>query len=114
MLERHNGIELDPEGAFVYYADAQATVEALQRQVMHLDKTLADVYAQRDGLQRERDVLRRQVDTQRRTIQRYQASHDEHTQLQALVRALPVVGGDIELDIYGYVWAGRVLSLIHI
>lgn len=89
-------------------ADAQATVEALQRQVMHLDKTLADVYAQRDGLQRERDVLRRQVDTQRRTIQRYQASHDEHTQLQALVRALPVVGGDIELDIYGYVWAGRV------
>ena len=29
-MERHNGIEPDPEGAFVYYADAQATVEALQ------------------------------------------------------------------------------------
>lgn len=35
-MERHNGIEPDPEGAFVYYADHQQTVERLEQQVAQL------------------------------------------------------------------------------
>ena len=77
-MERHNGIEFDPEGAFVYYDDAQRALDAerekvkeymtnyvplkaledveaqlatLQAQAKQLDRTLADVYQQRDGLQ---------------------------------------------------------------
>jgi len=34
-------------------ADAQATIAALQAQLTQLDRTLADVYAQRDGLQKD-------------------------------------------------------------
>ena len=32
MLERHNGLEPDPEGAFTYYDLAQATIAALTPQ----------------------------------------------------------------------------------
>ena len=36
-----------------YKIDAQATIAALQAQLTQLDRTVADVYAQRDGLQKD-------------------------------------------------------------
>ena len=83
-MERHNGIEFDPEGAFVYWDEAQRALDAerekvkrlstcgtdhstpwwqvkcedleaqlatLQARNKELNRTLADVYQQRDGLQ---------------------------------------------------------------
>ena len=37
-MERHNGLEPDPEGAFVYHDDAQATIAALQTRVKELEQ----------------------------------------------------------------------------
>ena len=37
-MERYNGVELDPEGAFVYYDDAQRALDALQAQLRHMTK----------------------------------------------------------------------------
>ena len=38
-MERHNGLEPDPEGAFVYHDDAQATIAALQTRVKELEES---------------------------------------------------------------------------
>lgn len=35
-MERHNGIEFDPEGAFVYYDDAQRALDAEREKVKRL------------------------------------------------------------------------------
>ena len=41
-MERHNGLEPDPEGAFVYHDDAQATIAALQARVKELEEWVQD------------------------------------------------------------------------
>lgn len=41
MLERHNGLEPDPEGAFTYYDLAQATIADLQGQLEAAKKKVA-------------------------------------------------------------------------
>ena len=38
-MERCNGLEQDPEGAFVYHDDAQATIAALQARVKELEES---------------------------------------------------------------------------
>ena len=42
-MERHNGIEPDPEGAFTYYADAQATIAALEEKILKMGENAAVV-----------------------------------------------------------------------
>jgi chromosome segregation ATPase len=44
-------------------ADAQAAIAALQAQLTQLDRTLADVYAQREGLQK--DLAQRTAELER-------------------------------------------------
>ena len=39
MLERYNGIEPDPEGAYVLHADAQATIADLQGQLKEMTES---------------------------------------------------------------------------
>ena len=51
MLERYNGIEPDPEGAYVLHADAQATIADLQGQVKLANIDQANVEAERNDLQ---------------------------------------------------------------
>ena len=41
-MGRHNGLEPDPEGAFVYYDDAQATIAALEQRVKELKQWVQD------------------------------------------------------------------------
>jgi len=146
-MERYNGVEPDPEGAFVYYDDAQRALDAerekvkelvanqaeyekctdeqitalnqgcldyekqiatLQAQAKQLDRTLADVYQQRDGLQAQL----RQVEGERAKWEdiaglRFAGDHKfvkemellkvENTTLRQLVEALPVV--DVRMDV---------------
>ena len=40
-MERYNGVELDPEGAFVYYDDAQRALDAEREKVAKLEKIQA-------------------------------------------------------------------------
>ena len=39
-MERHNGLEQDPEGAFVCHDDAQATIAALQADIKAKDSRI--------------------------------------------------------------------------
>ena len=77
-MERYHVIgghlRLDPEGTVTSYADAQRALDAEREKAKQLDRTLADVYQQRDGLQAQL----RQVEGDRQT-------------LRQLVAQLPVV-----------------------
>ena len=93
-MERHNGIELDPEGAFVYYDDAQATVEALQRERDGLEAKCLEEHVTIE--QADAKVMKLEGDKgmwaneRRDLLTQLENAESQLSQLRALVRALPV------------------------
>ena len=91
-MERHNGIELDPEGAFVYYDDAQATVEALQRERDGLEAKCLEEHVTIE--QADAKVMKLEGDKGMWANERIdlltqlENAESQLSQIQALVRAL--------------------------
>ena len=103
-MERHNGIEFDPEGAFVYYDDAQRALdaeradnamarEAYWATIADLRSELATLQAQLRQAEGERDDYRLMYMSL--TGESYDnplsQARAELTTLRQLVSALPVV-----------------------
>ena len=91
-MERHNGLEQDPEGAFVYHDDAQATIEALQARVKELE---AKVELQETAVRCAGHALDESRETHNRQAAKIREQQEQLTQLQELVRALPNIEGEI-------------------
>ena len=101
-MERYNGVEPDPEGAFVYYDDAQRALDAEREKVAKLEKIqaidlknnneyreqLATLQAQLRQAEGERDHAKKMEAVQKEVADN-QTWHVR--QLQQLVAALPVV-----------------------
>jgi len=101
-MERYNGVEPDPEGAFVYYDDAQRALDAEREKVAKLEKIqaidlknnneyreqLATLQAQLRQVEGERDHAKKMEAVQKEVADN-QTWHVR--QLRQLVSALPVV-----------------------
>ncbi len=82
-MERHNGLEQDPEGAFVYHDDAQATIAALQARVKELE---AKVELQETAVRCAGHALDESRETHNRQAAKIREQQEQLTQLQELVR----------------------------
>ena len=118
-MERYNGVEPDPEGAFVYYDDAQRALDAEREKVKRLstcgtdhstpwwqvkcedlEAQLATLQAQLRQVEGERDDYRLMYMSL--TGESYDnplsQARAELTTLRQLVEALPVVDGRMDVE----------------
>lgn len=88
-MERHNGVEPDPEGVFVYYETAQSTIDAIKADALDVvrkqRKELADHQQTVERLERERDKWEREARLQKEGGLRERKVADSY--YQSLVKA---------------------------
>ena len=92
-MERHNGIEFDPEGAFVYYDDAQRVLDAEREKVKEYMtnyvplKALEDVEAQLATLQAQLRQVEAERDAIKLCLDALRDSYDELESRRATLAA---------------------------